>query len=624
MEHITDITMSEEEDLLNEKHNEVLSKNDADKQCDKNKKRNATTKANSNTFSMQSIQKAALDFAAKMNSNANTENSAGSSSTISANKPNTTFVGAGSSSTTNVSNSVYVTGAGLPSTIPVNKPNTTFAGAGSPSTVNVIKTNAMNAPAIAGPSGKSVAKKAIGNAIGSATQSTQATNLKPSNSKFNVAGKPGNKNLSSTQKSTSTNATQAGNLFSVNANTGGNTANSQDNRGPNANERQAVDKARKKQKRGGRKYQEQKKRKATFDAQRSSLQNTTFSPILTDSNTPVASKQNPGDKVDEPNAATHQMQQVHRSTPQKRGRITGGTPPELSQAQKKGRTTTSVQSRIQTTKPSMADVVIDANLTVAIVDMPVDGVIVPMHKAKYDTLYQTITAFILQSLDSSTTIPTFGENRLTKGVMKIVCSTPAAKAWLTSAVQYFPAMWNEMKLKVVDFDKLPQPKKVLGLFQNCNLDDISIKKLLNAMNANVSADRWSIMSRSTSDNGTHIVFGMSAEQLEILKACGFRLHFGAGIAKFKDISKKNSNDVAQSEVESDMDTDGDEELEVTTVPNTDITVVDKTPHVAKEVSEVQENLHTAQSDIETDKAADNGAADVVPMVTDAGDGHGTG
>lgn len=277
------------------------------------------------------------------------------------------------------------------------------------------------------------------------------------------------------------------------------------------------------------------------------------------------------------------------STP-KRERSHGGTPPSLGQAHKKGRTANVGQS---ITKPSMAQVVADANLIVAITDMPVPNVIVPLTKEKYDKLYQTINSFMLSSLElaSGGAIPTFDENILSKGVMKIRCTTPAAKTWLENSIPYFPILWDEMKLTVINFHDLPRSKKVLGLIPYCTASNDNILKMLGMMNACIDPKRWSVINRSDSANNAHITLGMSEDQLDVLKSRNFQLHFGAGIAKFKDISKKQSDVQAQEEAESEMETE--EPVENRTDTNLDNTVIYNPPSVAPLDSTVQA-LHTNQ------------------------------
>lgn len=70
-------------------------------------------------------------------------------------------------------------------------------------------------------------------------------------------------------------------------------------------------------------------------------------------------------------------QHANNANTPKRHHVSGETPPDFHQMNKRGKTTTNAQQkRMQTAKPSMASVVADAHLTVAIVDMPVPDMIV--------------------------------------------------------------------------------------------------------------------------------------------------------------------------------------------------------------------------------------------------------
>lgn len=83
--------------------------------------------------------------------------------------------------------------------------------------------------------------------------------------------------------------------------------------------------------------------------------------------------------------------------------------------------------------------------------------------------------------------------KLTRGVMKVTCSTPGAKSWLSNAVQRIPPLWSNIQLKVIDFNKLPQQNRVLGLFPNCKLNIEQIRQILAAMNPQLSVGCWTIL-----------------------------------------------------------------------------------------------------------------------------------
>lgn len=87
-------------------------------------------------------------------------------------------------------------------------------------------------------------------------------------------------------------------------------------------------------------------------------------------------------------------------------------------------------------------------------------------------------------------MPTFKENKHVRGVMKVTCSTPGSKAWLTAAIQRTTPIWPNMNLIVVDFDKLPQQNRVLGLFPNCAITAEQIRHMLGAMNPHMNVGCW--------------------------------------------------------------------------------------------------------------------------------------
>lgn len=133
-------------------------------------------------------------------------------------------------------------------------------------------------------------------------------------------------------------------------------------------------------------------------------------------------------------------------------------------------------------------------------------------------------------------------------------------------------MWNEMKLTVVDFDKLPKQHKVLGFFPHSKLTPEQTLQMLGAMNMCLDASCWSILTCKHSEKGTHIAFGINRDQLSILHERKFKLFFGAGSALFRNITKKMSDSNAQnpSEPEHDIQTS---EMEFTTDDDDNITVI---------------------------------------------------
>lgn len=129
---------------------------------------------------------------------------------------------------------------------------------------------------------------------------------------------------------------------------------------------------------------------------------------------------------------------------------------------------------------------------------------------------------------------------------------------------------------VVDFDKIPLPIKVLGLFNKCNYSGEQICRMLSLMNRNVDTARWNVIRIKTSDKGTHVVFDIDEEQHAVLEGCKYNLYFGAGTAKFKVLTNKRSSADAQkgeNEIDlslSDLDLDETDDDDVN-----DITVITK-------------------------------------------------
>lgn len=131
--------------------------------------------------------------------------------------------------------------------------------------------------------------------------------------------------------------------------------------------------------------------------------------------------------IKEAGAANAQNQDVGNLHDNKRSRVHGETPPEVTQHKKRPRT--------------VAKAVSDANLLVAIADMPMPDFVAPMSRERYESLYKAINNLLFGDLENGGAMPTFVENHHTRGVMKIRCSTPATKHWLTCAVAYLPQLW---------------------------------------------------------------------------------------------------------------------------------------------------------------------------------------
>lgn len=189
---------------------------------------------------------------------------------------------------------------------------------------------------------------------------------------------------------------------------------------------------------------------------------------------------------------------------------------------------------------TMTDDVSDTSLIVAIYDSPAKDIIKPMDKAKYDRLFESINNTLFSEIDKCSVMPTFISNRYVRGVMRIECSTHAAKSWFSNTIcmiQYTKPLWHNMQLKVVDFEELPLQNAVLGLFLNCKLNAAQIHRILIAMNPKLNVECWTILGSKTVENVVHVAFGIDELQLDMLSAQHFRLHFGVGYALFRNISK---------------------------------------------------------------------------------------
>lgn len=250
------------------------------------------------------------------------------------------------------------------------------------------------------------------------------------------------------------------------------------------------------------------------------------------------------------------------SVNKKRSRIVGETPPEVQQTPNRRPNNTKGQHNDANARTFTA-VVIDAELTVAIADVSTMGYIDPMDQSKYEKVYETMNKFMFAELDKGNQMPTFLENRHTQGVMKIRCTSSAVKDWLLREVPHFPKLWKGINLTVIGFDQLPKPKKILGFFKQCTASNEQILKMLKAMNSCAYTDRWTVIRRSQSSKGLHVSFGVDESQLESLKSCNYKLFFGAGMAFFRDISKKSGRPTANSDGDaftSGMDTDSEATL----------------------------------------------------------------
>lgn len=292
---------------------------------------------------------------------------------------------------------------------------------------------------------------------------------------------------------------------------------------------------RRKKHRGGKRYQQQKLNRSL------SAQTQIDSSIVpNNSNQTQSHRSNTKLPRVKPTGAQNRMASI------KRQRSEGSTPPDVARQHKmrKGNT----QASTSTQRPqTMAEVVQDAHLMLAVVDMPVSGIIVPFTKDNYNKIYETITAFVVSEIKKSNAVPTFDDNTYVRGVMRVRCSTPASKTWLKAAIPYIPSMWPNMSLQVFDWDKMPAPRKLLGLFPNCKMDCDTVCTVLQEMNRNISVNRWTVLSHKQSHIGTHVAFAVSEDQYQIVMGLGLKLYFGAARATFKDLSEKVSTNAAQTE-----------------------------------------------------------------------------
>lgn len=138
---------------------------------------------------------------------------------------------------------------------------------------------------------------------------------------------------------------------------------------------------------------------------------------------------------------------LHGQNTMKRVRNAGDTPPENTQRSKKRDTTQKSNKPATATAPPMptiAGVVSESNLVIAVFDSPTDGIILPMDKAKYNKLYQSINNTLFSDIDKCDVIPTFNENKHVRGVMKVKCSTASSKSWLIGAIQRTMPLWPNM------------------------------------------------------------------------------------------------------------------------------------------------------------------------------------
>lgn len=214
---------------------------------------------------------------------------------------------------------------------------------------------------------------------------------------------------------------------------------------------------RKKQRRGGRKYKAMMAKRAERAAETNG-QNTTTATSSINANllphTPNAQSSMQTVPAKQPANANKWRHKLQDSNTPKRTRVTGDTPPDAAQARKNPmRTHNTHTPTTYIANLSLANAVIEANLVVAVYDQPAENIILPMSKVKYEQLYATINDTLFSDIEECTVILTFTENKHVRGFTKVKCATPGAKTWLIDAIQRMTPLWQNMQLKVVEFNK---------------------------------------------------------------------------------------------------------------------------------------------------------------------------
>lgn len=174
----------------------------------------------------------------------------------------------------------------------------------------------------------------------------------------------------------------------------------------------------------------------------------------------------------------------------------------------------------------------------AIFDSSADGTILPLDDVKYVKLRKAIDNAIFTDIDEMKcdVLPTFNDNDLICGVMKIDCRTPQAKSWLTDMIRRVGPLWQNMQLKVEDFDKLTLPNRVIGLFTLSTFTAQQIQRMLSAMNPELNVSSWTIIRSKMIKSNGQVVFDIPESDLTNLRKRDFKLYFGAGCSAFRDIS----------------------------------------------------------------------------------------
>lgn len=180
-------------------------------------------------------------------------------------------------------------------------------------------------------------------------------------------------------------------------------------------------------------------------------------------------------------------------------------------------------------------------ITVGIFDSSEQGTMLPMDDEKYKKLYESINNALFEDIDKYDVLPTFTKNEHISGVMKIDCANLEAKSWLTHVIQRINPLWQNMHLKVDDFDKITPQSQVIGLFPYCKLTAKQIHHMLSAMNPDLNINSWTIVRSEATERSVQVVFDISEIELISLSERNFTLYFGAGFCPFWDFSQKHGD-----------------------------------------------------------------------------------
>lgn len=235
------------------------------------------------------------------------------------------------------------------------------------------------------------------------------------------------------------------------------------------------------------------------------------------------------------NAAKSQSQ-AHRpvDTPVgqalKRSRVTGDTPPEQSGRFKR-------KDHKITPQQTMAQVVVNAHLTMAIVHAPEQGAFAPLTPQNFSNIFEQINLMMFENVEKNLQLPCFDETRLTRGVVKVVCGSEYSKTWLIMNASKLSEMLK-MRLEVCEFDKIPKPTLFLAFFPHFQKDDDSILRMLNACNPSLPNIVWTVSRRKVLANGTHLLIRVDEPNANIISKHEQSMRFGMGIARFRRIIPK--------------------------------------------------------------------------------------